>query len=328
VAFTIAREAWQAWRRYDAALFGIVQGNQTPERLDPTYGRLPTSAMRLALTLAAVDWALQGGSARSGSAACDDGLGAFGALRGGGSVGSARGRGGSGGSGVGGDGGPRAQVTLGHWAAAQEIAERWRVHAHQVLARALRDEEDDEAATAAGRLVLYLGKVGGQHKRADLQRGLNLTAVELDAAIAAAGPRLRTWEEKTRGQPARWVGLATDAPGAPGAPAAPAGVGAPVALAPMPAAERPAHGEALHGSGIRIPTTEGTEGPYQESSAGTSVVTATTEVVVGPPVPAAGDADGAQGPGSRPGAVSDVAAPDVGTPARPAGPAGMEVRVL
>jgi hypothetical protein len=77
-----------------------------------------------------------------------------------------------------------------------------------VLATALRDEAADAAATAASRLVAYLGKVGGRQKRSDLQRGLNLSSSELDAAIAAAGDRVRTWDEKTRGQPARWVGLA------------------------------------------------------------------------------------------------------------------------
>ncbi len=86
-----------------------------------------------------------------------------------------------------------------HWAAAQEIAERWRRHAHAVLARALREEAADDAATAAARLVRFLAKAGGRLRRGDLQRGLNLASAELDAALAAAGPRVRTWEERTRG---------------------------------------------------------------------------------------------------------------------------------
>ena len=88
--FAVEPEAWRAWLRYDAAVFALVRAGRTPERLDPTYGRLPTAAIRLALTLAAAEWALDGGPA-SGLAPL---------------------------------------VERRHWAAAQEIAERWRHHAH------------------------------------------------------------------------------------------------------------------------------------------------------------------------------------------------------
>jgi hypothetical protein len=183
VAFAVEPEAWRAWRRYDAALFGLVQRGATPERLDPTYGRLPTAAIRLALTLAAAEWALDGGPA-SGLAPL---------------------------------------VERRHWAAAQEVAERWRRHAHAVLARALREEAADDAATAAARLVRFLATAGGRLKRGDLQRGLHLSSADLDAALAAAGPRVRTWETDTGGKPARWVALAVgDSAEAAGAAASPA----------------------------------------------------------------------------------------------------------
>ena len=136
-----------------------------------------------------------------------------------------------------------------HWAAAQEVAERWRRHAHAVLARALREEAADDAATAAARLVRFLAKAGGRLRRGDLQRGLNLASAELDAALAAAGARVRTWEERTRGQPARWV-----------------------ALAPTAGSESPAA------------TTEGTEVPHQSGAPPTSVVPVTTEVDVPDPL--------------------------------------------
>ena len=143
---------------------------RTPERLDPTYGRLPTAAIRLALTLAAAEWALDGGPA-SGLAPL---------------------------------------VERRHWAAAQEIAERWRHHAHAVLARALREEAADDAATAAARLVRFLAKAGGRLGRGDLQRGLHLSSAELDAALAAAGARVRAWETRH--------GRAAGAVGRPGGP--------------------------------------------------------------------------------------------------------------
>ena len=203
VAFAVEPEAWRAWRRYDAALFGLVRRGATPERLDPTYGRLPTTAIRLALTLAAAEWTLDGGPA-SGLAPL---------------------------------------VERRHWAAAQEVAERWRRHTHAVLARALREEAADDAATAAARLVRFLAKAGGRLRRGDLQRGLNLASAELDAALAAAGARVRAWEERTRGQPARWV-----------------------ALAPTEESESPTG------------TTKGTEVPSQRDPGRTSVVPGTTEV--------------------------------------------------
>jgi hypothetical protein len=246
LAFAVEPEAWQAWRRYDAALFGLVRDGRTTERLDPTYGRLPTAAIRLALTLAAAEWALAGG--------------------------------------------PAPRVARRHWAAAQEIAERWRRHIHLVLARALRAEAADDAATDAARLVRFLLKAGGAQRRGELQRALDLTAAELDAAVAAAAPRVRAWETHTGGKPARWVGLADQGPG----------------------------------GGIPTDGTKGTKAPYQIAAAGTLVGCPTTK---GPGAGAAARAGpGRPGAGHDPALVSAGAAPADGPPSGDAAAALAAVR--
>ncbi|CAA9293281.1 MAG: hypothetical protein AVDCRST_MAG77-4943 [uncultured Chloroflexi bacterium] len=97
-------------------------------------------------------------------------------------------------------------LTVGHWAAAQEIAERWRHSAHAILASALRDEATDAAAGAASKLLVALTRAGGRQKRGELQRRLNWSAAELDAALLASEGRVRVVEDNTTGgRPSVWV---------------------------------------------------------------------------------------------------------------------------
>ncbi|CAA9293272.1 MAG: hypothetical protein AVDCRST_MAG77-4942 [uncultured Chloroflexi bacterium] len=56
----LTRDAWKAWKRYDAAMFSLTGRPEASERLDATYGRLPSAAIRVALALAAAEWALVG----------------------------------------------------------------------------------------------------------------------------------------------------------------------------------------------------------------------------------------------------------------------------
>jgi hypothetical protein len=102
-------------------------------------------------------------------------------------------------------------LTLAHWAAAQEIAERWRHDAHALLAAALRDDRAEADAAAAARLVDALVEAGGPLPRRDLLRRLHWTASTLDTALEAAGERVRQREvlpDSHGGRPAQWVELA------------------------------------------------------------------------------------------------------------------------
>lgn len=54
---TVDPAAWDAWQRYDQALFTLAAQSGAPERLDPTYGRLPSTAIRIALLLCIAEWA-------------------------------------------------------------------------------------------------------------------------------------------------------------------------------------------------------------------------------------------------------------------------------
>ena len=192
VAFRVEPDAWRAWQAYDRALFGLAGRARAPERLDATYGRLPSAAIRVALALAAAEWALDGGPA----------------------------------------GGPAPAVALRHWAAAQEVAERWRRDAHAVLAAALRDEDGDATQVAAARLVAALGQAGGRLGRREALRRLRCTAAQLDGALRATGGRVRERRAATGGRPAEWLELlppdapqpAHSAPAGPGG-AEPAGAG-------------------------------------------------------------------------------------------------------
>lgn len=170
----VDRDAREAWRRYDQALFGLAGRPEAKERLDPTYGRLPSAAIRMALILAATEWAQE--------------------VRRTGVISSTV-----------------PTVTLGHWAAAQEIAERWRRDAHAILAAALREEDGDVTTAAATRLMTALSQEGGRLSRRDALRRLHCTAAHLDSAIQAAGGRVRDVKQETGGRPAEWLELTPDA---------------------------------------------------------------------------------------------------------------------
>lgn len=50
---------WERWRAYGQALeFDLLKTNQVPPQLHPNYGRLKMSAMKAALCLATIDWAM------------------------------------------------------------------------------------------------------------------------------------------------------------------------------------------------------------------------------------------------------------------------------
>jgi hypothetical protein len=164
---TITEEAWQAWERYAYALFTLAESKTANERLDPTYGRLPSAAIRVALTLAVTEWALSSDDRQA-----------------------------------------RICVEMRHWAAAQQIAERWRYATHRVLATALLSEDAESQAKQLDRLVSVLGEQGGRSKRGDIQRRLNWTSEQLTRAIIASGGRVVERSEKTKGRPAEWVELA------------------------------------------------------------------------------------------------------------------------
>ena len=104
-------------------------------------------------------------------------------------------------------GGPAPAVALRHWAAAQEVAERWRHDAHAVLAAALRDEDGDATAVAAARLVAALGQAGGRLARREALRRLRCTTAQLDGALRAAEGRVRERRTTTGGRPAEWLEL-------------------------------------------------------------------------------------------------------------------------
>jgi hypothetical protein len=120
ISATFAPAAWAAYERYDHALFDLAKGPDFPERLDPTYGRLPTLAVRLALALACCSWAQSDAAARSDV----------------------------------------PTIELGHVAAAQAIVERWRHDAHRILASALEDEAQEASAADSDRLIAFLEESG------------------------------------------------------------------------------------------------------------------------------------------------------------------------
>ncbi|MBI2760051.1 MAG: DUF3987 domain-containing protein [Chloroflexi bacterium] len=162
-------EVRAAWEAYDRALHTLAARPEHPERLDATYGRLSSTAIRIALTLAAIEWALA--DARAGN---------------------------------------QPVVRIGHWAAAQQIAERWRTDAHAILAAALRDEGYESATTDAERLGQLLTRQDRMLRGVVLQT-LHWTAARLDAAIVAATGRVMAKEEKSGGRPRIWLSVASDA---------------------------------------------------------------------------------------------------------------------
>jgi len=54
---TIPPEVWAKWKAYRTGLFTLLTGKRVPEKLFSLYGRLHTSAMKIAILLAASDWA-------------------------------------------------------------------------------------------------------------------------------------------------------------------------------------------------------------------------------------------------------------------------------
>lgn len=149
-------EAWDAYHQYDRALHTLAARPVASERLDPTYGRLPSMAVKVALALATMEWAQHTTGAPT--------------------------------------------IGLGHWAAAQEITERWRHSAHRILAAALDSTAAQQAAHDVGRLGEALKKRGGSASRGDMLQALNWTKEKLDSAIEHAAGRVKQVNTKTGGR--------------------------------------------------------------------------------------------------------------------------------
>ena len=104
-------------------------------------------------------------------------------------------------------------IELGHWAAAQQVVERWRADAHTILAAALRDEAQESAQADAVTLCTFLAQREGRRiNRGAALSTLHWTAARLDAAVAETGGRVREEKDKsTGGRPAVSLVLTGDA---------------------------------------------------------------------------------------------------------------------
>ncbi len=165
----IADEAWDAWQRYNEALWTIAKASGS-ERLEPTYGRLDGLALRVALILAAAEWALLPEADRL----------------------------------------EVPVVQAAHWYAAQQIAERWRSGSHAILASALEEEERAVEGSEAAKLLRLLRENGGRMKRGAVLERLNWLAAHLDDVLGLVGGAVRQERTLTGGRPAVWLMLAGD----------------------------------------------------------------------------------------------------------------------
>lgn len=163
-AVAMAPEASKAWRRYFVALsHDLLTGREAPDqRLGGTYGRLPTMALKVALLLAALDWASHGG-------------------------------------------GGEPVITLGHYARAQWITERWRASAHRLLDQLSSRPEAEQEDSDRRRALLVLERANGRwltHR--ELQRGMgsnkySSAAVDTLVSILAKDGRVEIDERKREG---------------------------------------------------------------------------------------------------------------------------------
>lgn len=180
IAVEMTGEAWGAFERYDRALFTMAAEAETNERLDPSYGRLPGLAGRVAVALATSEWAFQDEAARPA----------------------------------------QPVLALGHWAAAQEMTERWRQSAHRILAAALRSEDATSRNRDLERVLRLLARAKEPVNRGDVLQPLKLRSTELDALIEASGGQIvETTGESTGGRKPRFLELAELPVSAPTAPA-------------------------------------------------------------------------------------------------------------
>jgi hypothetical protein len=160
----IADDAWDAWQRYNEALWTIAK-ERGSERLEPTYGRLDGLALRVALILAAGEWALLPVSERWETPV----------------------------------------IRVAHWYAAQQVTERWRSGAHAILATALDEEEAAAVEGDTQRLVRALRAAGGRMRRGDVLRRLNWPTAYLDDVLTLAGDAVRQEQVTAGGRPATWL---------------------------------------------------------------------------------------------------------------------------
>jgi len=152
----ICKEALAAYEAYTRVItYDILSSTEMPDpRLHPNYSRLHVQAVKVALVLAAMDWADAGGK---------------------GSL----------------------QISLGHWARAQQIAETWRASYHRLLDTLNRG---DDSLTENRILGLLVSQAYGYTLRELTQKtGFRRKAIEsaLESLVEAGLVRM---EKKRRGE--------------------------------------------------------------------------------------------------------------------------------
>lgn len=152
----ISKEAFAAYDAYTRAVtYDLLLDTSKPDaRLQPNYTRLHIQAMKVALALAAMDWA-DGGGKRS------------------------------------------LQITLAHWARAQQIAEAWRASAHRLLDALNRGEDSISESRILEHLIAH--PEGETLRDLTLRTGLRRKAIE-DALRSLAEAGLVKAERKRRGE--------------------------------------------------------------------------------------------------------------------------------
>lgn len=163
---SIDREAHAAYSNYARAVtHGMLQGSNAPDpRIAPNYVRMHVQAIKIALALACIDWA----ELHSG-------------IQGPWGVKNIH----------------RPNITLGHWARAQQIAERWRASSHRLLNEldVSEDTRNEEAVstylnrTPNGATLSVLGRKTGI-KRTALKSALEalIESGLVDAVSIEPGP--------------------------------------------------------------------------------------------------------------------------------------------
>jgi hypothetical protein len=152
----ISKDAFAAYDAYTKAVtYDLLRGPHTPDpRLHPNYARLHVQAMKVAVALAAIDWADRQRE-------------------------------------------EVPEITLGHWAKAQLIAETWRASAHRLIDAMNRSEDGMVETRILDHLLLY--EEGETLRDLTLRTGVRRKAIE-EAIKALIDAGLVLVERKRRGE--------------------------------------------------------------------------------------------------------------------------------